>query len=226
MSHISKAHRGWRGVARSQADARRPAESRRSVRASSVIVSRVCRSERLYWRRSQRKDSRLMSMCSAAVAGASLGPGRSRSARPSRRVVRSQRAASECAAPPRTPSKSRRRKRLVTRRRAGRSGCDSGERPPAVLAAITALAPHQMRHAPGDRQVANPHPRAVLDHERRPAAARSAAGPRDQLDLEVEPVALLDHALHLEPLQTDEAAMRWVGIDLHHRRSHVAVIDE
>jgi hypothetical protein len=33
-----------------------------------------------------------------------------------------------------------------------------------------------------------------------------AARPRDQLDLEVEPVALLDDALHPEPLQAHEAA--------------------
>ena len=78
------------------------------------------------------------------------------------------------------------------------------ERPPARGAAIAALAPHQMGHAPGDRQVAHPHPRAVLDLERRAAAARAAAGPRGQLDLEVEPVAHLDHALHLEPFQPDE----------------------
>jgi hypothetical protein len=59
---------------------------------------------------------------------------------------------------------------------------------------------------PRDRQVAHPHNRALLDLQRRAPAARTAATARDQLDLEVEPVALLDHARHLEPLQADEAA--------------------
>jgi hypothetical protein len=59
---------------------------RRTCRASSAIVSRVCRSERPYSRRSQRKDSRLVSMRSVAVVRASPSPGRSRSARARRRV--------------------------------------------------------------------------------------------------------------------------------------------
>jgi hypothetical protein len=63
-----------------------------------------------------------------------------------------------------------------------------------------------MGHAPRQLQVAHPQPRAVLDVERGAPAARATAGARDQLDLEVELVALLDHALHLEPLKADEAA--------------------
>lgn len=63
-----------------------------------------------------------------------------------------------------------------------------------------------MGHAARQRQVAHPHPRALLDVDRRPPAAGAAARPRDQLDLEVEPVANLDHTLHLEPVQADEAA--------------------
>jgi hypothetical protein len=47
---------------------------------------------------------------------------------------------------------------------------------------------------------------AVLDLERRPRVARAAAGTRDQLDLQVELVALLEHALDVAPLQADEAA--------------------
>jgi hypothetical protein len=64
------------------------------------------------------------------------------------------------------------------------------ERPPARGASIAALAPHKIGDAPGDRQVAHPHPGAILDTERRAPAARAAAGARGQLDLEVEPTAL------------------------------------
>jgi hypothetical protein len=80
------------------------------------------------------------------------------------------------------------------------------ERPPAAGAAVAALAPHQVGHAPRQRQVTHPHPRAVPDVERGAPAARATAAARDQLDLEVEPVALPERALHLEPLQADEAA--------------------
>jgi hypothetical protein len=85
-------------------------------------------------------------------------------------------------------------------------GMRVGERSPTPAAPVAALAPHQVSHASRQRQVAHAHPRAVLDLERRAPAARAAASARDQLDLEVEPVALLDHSLHLEPLKADEAA--------------------
>jgi hypothetical protein len=78
-----------------------------------------------------------------------------------------------------------------------------GERPPAAAAAIAALAPHQMRHPPGDRQVTHPHHRPLLDLDASAPAPRAAAGAGDQLDLEVEPVAMLDHALYLQALKTD-----------------------
>jgi hypothetical protein len=81
-----------------------------------------------------------------------------------------------------------------------------GKRLSAAPATVTALAPHQIRDAPRDRQIADPHHRAVLDVDGRAAAAGAAAGTRDQLDLEVEPVAPLNDALHLEPLKADEAA--------------------
>jgi hypothetical protein len=57
-----------------------------------------------------------------------------------------------------------------------------------------------------DRQVAHPRHRALLDLDRRAAAPGAAAGTRDQLELEVEPAAHLNDALHLEPLEPDEAA--------------------
>jgi hypothetical protein len=85
-------------------------------------------------------------------------------------------------------------------------GMGLGERPPAAPAAVAALAPHQIRHSAGDRQVAHPHHRAVLDVNRRTPAIGAATRARDQLDLEVEPVAPLHHPLHLEALQADEAA--------------------
>jgi hypothetical protein len=100
-------------------------------------------------------------------------------------------------APPEAPRHALARRQLRVR---------LGERPPTLPAAVAALAPHQMRHAARDRPVAHPHHRTLLDLQRRAAAARAAAGPRDQLDLEVEPVALLDYALHPEPLETDDAA--------------------
>jgi hypothetical protein len=81
-----------------------------------------------------------------------------------------------------------------------------GERPHAAAAAVAALAPHQLRHPPGDRQVTHPHHRPLLDLDASAPAARAAAGARDQLDLELEQVAPLDQALHLEALKTDEAA--------------------
>jgi hypothetical protein len=62
-----------------------------------------------------------------------------------------------------------------------------------------------MGHAPRQRQVAHPYPRAVLNIERGAPAARAAAGARDQLDLEDEPVAQLNNPRHLEPLKADEA---------------------
>jgi hypothetical protein len=80
------------------------------------------------------------------------------------------------------------------------------ERPPAPGAAVAALAPHQVGHAPRQRQVAHAHPGAILDVDRAAPAARATPGERDQLDLEVEPVAPLDNALHLKALETDEAA--------------------
>jgi hypothetical protein len=72
-----------------------------------------------------------------------------------------------------------------------------GERPTAPPAAVATLAPYQMRHASRKRQVAHPHDRAVLDlNDSRPRLG-AAAGARGQLDPEVEPAALLDHAPHL-----------------------------
>jgi hypothetical protein len=50
------------------------------------------------------------------------------------------------------------------------------------------------------------HPRAVLDLDRPAPAGVAAGSSRDWLDLEVEPVAHLDNALHPEPLHADEAA--------------------
>jgi hypothetical protein len=79
-----------------------------------------------------------------------------------------------------------------------------GERPAARPAQEAALAPHQIGPAARQRQVAHPHPRALLHLERAPPAAGAQAGPRDQLDFEVEPVANLDNALHHEPFQPDE----------------------
>jgi hypothetical protein len=99
-------------------------------------------------------------------------------------------------APPETPRHALARRQLRVR---------LGERPPTPPAAVAPLTPHQMGHASRDRQVAHPHPRSLLDLQRRAPAVGAAAGPRDQLDLEVEPVAPLDYALHLEPLKTDEA---------------------
>jgi hypothetical protein len=80
------------------------------------------------------------------------------------------------------------------------------ERPPTAPAVVAALAPYQIGDPPGDRQIAHPHHRSLLDSDRRATAIGAATGTGDQLDLEVEPVAQLNHALHLEPLKPDEAA--------------------
>ena len=68
-------------------DPGRPAldQLRSSCRASAAIVSRVCCSERPYSHRSH-TDSRLVSMCSVALARASSSLGRSRLARARRRA--------------------------------------------------------------------------------------------------------------------------------------------
>jgi hypothetical protein len=64
--------------------------------------------------------------------------------------------------------------------------------------AVAALAPHQIGDPTGDRQVAHPQG-PLIDVDRRVPSPRTAAGPRDQLNLEVEPVGDLNNALHLEP---------------------------
>jgi len=56
-----------------------------------------------------------------------------------------------------------------------------GERACAVGPPAAALAPHQPR--PGDRQVAHPHPRALLDAHRGVAAVGAAGDARERLDL-------------------------------------------
>jgi hypothetical protein len=63
-----------------------------------------------------------------------------------------------------------------------------------------------MSDPPGDRQVAHPHHRSLLHVKRRAPAIGAATGARGQLDIEVEPAAPLDNALHLEPLKANEAA--------------------
>src|SRR5919199_6261893 len=80
-----------------------------------------------------------------------------------------------------------------------------GEGPPAARAAVAPLAPQQVGRPASERQVAHPHHRPLLDLERCPSAVRAAARAGDQLDLEVELVANLDHSLHLEAVKTDEA---------------------
>ena len=62
-----------------------------------------------------------------------------------------------------------------------------------------------MGHTPGQRQVAHPHHRPLLDIDAS-ATAMAPTRARDQLDLEVEPVAHLKDAPYLEPLHADEAA--------------------
>jgi hypothetical protein len=62
------------------------ASQRSSVRANLMSVWRVWRSDRPWPSRSQRKDSRLVSMCSVAVARAWLWPGRSLPVSARRRV--------------------------------------------------------------------------------------------------------------------------------------------
>jgi hypothetical protein len=79
------------------------------------------------------------------------------------------------------------------------------ERVPTPGTAVAALAPHQIGDPTGDRQVAHPQG-PPIDVDRRVPSPRTAAGPRDQLNLEVEPVGDFNNALHLEPLQADEAA--------------------
>ena len=56
-----------------------------------------------------------------------------------------------------------------------------GERAPARLAAKAALAPRQVGHERGDRQIAHAHDRALLDRQRRPAAPPATARRRGQL---------------------------------------------
>lgn len=86
----------------------------------------------------------------------------------------------------------------------GQLGVRLAERPPTTPAAVAPLAPHQIGHAPSERQIADAHPRAVLDVERGAPTVGAAAGSRDQLDLEVDPVANLDNALHFDTVQPDE----------------------
>jgi len=64
-----------------------------------------------------------------------------------------------------------------------------GQRTPTVAAAVAALAPHQPRQLPGDRQVAHPHARALLDAHIDTPTVGARGGAREQLDLQVELLA-------------------------------------
>jgi hypothetical protein len=57
-----------------------------------------------------------------------------------------------------------------------------GKRAPAVSAPVAALAPHQPRQLPGDRQVAHPHARTLLDAHLAAAAIGAAGRPRGEGD--------------------------------------------
>jgi hypothetical protein len=71
-----------------------------------------------------------------------------------------------------------------------------GDRPPALGAAVAALAPHQPGHSSGDRQIAHAHQWALLDPHLAAAAVSAGGGAREQLDLQVELLARPSHFGH------------------------------
>jgi hypothetical protein len=109
-----------------------------------------------------------------------------------------RRAVSDALAQPRaeTPGHPLARRQLLVR---------LGERASAPLAAVAALAPHQPRHPPRDRQVPHRHEWAILDAQLPAAAVGAADGARDELDLQVELVAGPLHFGHGKALQPDKA---------------------
>jgi hypothetical protein len=64
---------------------------------------------------------------------------------------------------------------------------------------------HTTRQLPSDRQVAHPHPRALLNAHLDAAAVGAAGGAREQLDLQVELLAGPLHLGHDKAIQPDEA---------------------
>jgi hypothetical protein len=81
-----------------------------------------------------------------------------------------------------------------------------GERPLARLAAVPPLAPQQVSDPTHDRQIEHSHHVAILDRQRPPPGPPTTRRPRDQLDLELKPPAVIDHRSHDQPIDTDKTA--------------------
>jgi hypothetical protein len=84
----------------------------------------------------------------------------------------------------------------TTRRTSLKATSDEQPQPPKATAA-------QLFHDLHFSTLIDQHYWAPIDT---PRAMRALSGSRDQLDLEVELITVLDDALHPEPVQADEAA--------------------
>jgi hypothetical protein len=85
-------------------------------------------------------------------------------------------------------------------------GMRLGEHPLARLTAIPALAPQQVRQAPANRQIPDPHDVAILDRQRSPATPPTTGSPRGQLDLELKPPLMVQHIGHDQPIDPNKTA--------------------
>ena len=81
-----------------------------------------------------------------------------------------------------------------------------GKRPRTGRTPEPPLAPTQVGHPPGDREIPDPHPIALLDHKRPTTTPPTAPRPSQHLDLELDPPTMIGHPGHRHPLDPDETA--------------------
>ena len=81
-----------------------------------------------------------------------------------------------------------------------------GERPRARLTPEPPLAPTQVRHPSREREIPDPHPVSLLDHQRPTTTPPTAPRPSQHLDLELDPPTMVSNSRHRHALDPDKTA--------------------